>query len=214
MINTIRKALVVLTMRVTSAPDYDERRDSISHDWIELIELWGMMPLLIPNSISDPAAYIRLLKPDAIILTGGDDLCPGSKRDSLEASLLNYALHNNLPVLGVCRGMQLINVLLGGKITPLEDHVDTYHKVTVKEPWAGIFGQSIEVNSYHTSGVAEMSLAPDLVEMAVDADGFIEAFCHKSKPLAAVMWHPERGESMQSHRQLFSRLIELGAFWK
>jgi putative glutamine amidotransferase len=79
--------------------------------------------------------------------------------------------------------------------------------------WAGFYADGVEVNSYHNIGVAADGLGDGLVATTSDADGNVEAFCHRDKPLAAVMWHPERGEPVDSDRILFERLIEDGAFW-
>ncbi|MCF6243319.1 MAG: hypothetical protein L3J74_18530, partial [Bacteroidales bacterium] len=82
---------IALTMRVTQATGYIEPRDSISHDWICRLEQWGMIALLIPNTLKDPEAYCADLKPDVLILTGGDNPGETEVRDRTEYRLLDYS---------------------------------------------------------------------------------------------------------------------------
>ena len=70
------------------------------------------------------------------------------------------------------------------------------------------------VNSYHRLGVANGDLAPALEAAAVDGGGFIEAFYDREKPVAAIMWHPERPGAPDSDRELFGQLAERRIFWQ
>ena len=97
--------LVALSMRVAEAENYIERRDSISHDWIERLNSWNYMPVPVPNG-GNPVALLRELKPSLLILTGGDDLGLFPERDATEKKLLGAAMQSGTPVLGVCRGLQ------------------------------------------------------------------------------------------------------------
>ena len=205
---------VALTMRLTSAVDYDERRDSISHDWIRTLNAWQMTPVLIPNVHSDSRDYLDGIRPHAVILTGGDDLNAESVRDVTERAVLDHALRTGIPVFGVCRGMQLINTHFGGALTDIVGHVRTRHKVKTLDPWHEFYGPETEVNSYHTIGVAPGGLADVLDPTMVDESGYIEGLRHRSRPVVAVMWHPERDGGTPGDRLLISRLIEEGAFWK
>lgn len=207
-------ATVALSMRVTNAAGYEEPRDSISHDWILRCETWGLTPLLVPNRLADPVAYLTALNADILILTGGDDIGRNPERDDTETRLLDHALKTELPVLGVCRGMQLINDRFGGDTASLDGHAAVRHEVTVTPPLATLYGAAAEVNSYHDLGIAENRLAPDLSAAAVDADGHVEAFVHTAHAAAGVMWHPERDRPVEGDRKLIEALIESGAFWR
>ena len=200
-------------MRIADSPDYSEPRDAISQEWAILLESWGMMPLFVPNLLGDIPAYIDHFKPDALVLTGGDDIGATPDRDNTEAQMLDYALQATLPVLGVCRGLQMINTLVGGALVKVEGHVNSRHKITLAPAWKKTYGDAPEVNSYHGLGVETDGLASGLVAIATDADGHVEAFCHGEKPVAAVMWHPERGAASQGDRRLLSKMIKTGAFW-
>lgn len=211
--NAPKKPVIALSMRISEAPNYPESRDGISQDWTILLESWGMMPLFIPNMLSDVPAYMDHFKPNALVLTGGDDIGATPDRDKTEAEMLDHALKTNLPVFGVCRGLQMINTHLGGALINVEGHVNSRHKISLTPFWKDIYRDAPDVNSYHGFSVETDGLASGLIAIATDDDGFIEAFCHHEKPVAAVMWHPERGTASEGDRHVLSKMIENGAFW-
>ena len=204
---------VALSMRVTHETRYEESRDSISHDWLAHLASWRMTPLLIPNLIDSPEAYLESLAPDLLVLTGGGDPGATPERDATESRLLAHALARALPVLGVCRGMQMVNLHFGGRLATVEGHVAQPHPVQLAAAWQPLYGARVTVNSFHALGVAPDGLAQELVAFAHDADGNVEALHHAVRPLAAVMWHPERAEAPEGDRRLVERLVQEGAFW-
>ncbi len=161
---------------------------------------------------------------DALLLTGGDDIYPGRygkeadttscgpfnhTRDSLEFDALSYALKKKLPVMGICRGIQLINVGLGGTLStdlPTDRGSKELHRIG-KEDWTrhrvtiepntllyGIFGtDTATVASNHHQGIDQLSA--ELIPLAYTEDGLIEAVGWKQpegkSKLLAVQWHPE-----------------------
>lgn len=201
--------LVALSMRVTEAENYVERRDSISHDWIDLLTGWDMTPLLLPNTGTSVSLF-RELKPGLLILTGGEDLGVFPERDAIEQSLLSAALESGTPMLGVCRGSQLINDFLGGGLAPVEGHVAADHAVGISDPWRQFYGGQTTVNSFHATGIPETGLAGELKPAAVDGDGNVEGFVWPGKPVAGVMWHPERENAPTADRALINDLAGHG----
>ena len=200
-------------MRITEAPHYNESRDSIGQDWIQRLDAWDMVPLLVPNTLADPVAFLERMKPGLLVLTGGDDIGATPDRDNTENALLADALESELPVLGVCRGMQVINTHLGGGLGRVQGHARSRHDVTMSAPFAELYGATAEVNSYHGLSVTRDGLADELMVTATDADGNVEAFCHTGIPVAGVMWHPERNAILDGDRRLLAGLMENGAFW-
>ena len=192
-------------MRITEADAYVERRDSISHDWMERLSEWDMSPLLLPNT-GKPVALFSELKPDLLILTGGNDLHAYPERDATEKALLAAALESDTPVLGVCRGLQLINDTMGGELTAVDGHVARGHDIRISDPWRRFYGDGTKVNSYHSFGIPESGLGAGLQATAVDTDGNVEGCILRGKPLAAVMWHPERKNAPPADRDMIMSL--------
>jgi putative glutamine amidotransferase len=192
---------VLLTMRVVDNAGYPERRDAIAHDFPSYLEGFGVRPILVPNVTRDPEGYIDATGAKGVILSGGNDPAfSGSddgfseERDATELRLLTAAVHRNLPVLGVCRGLQVINHFLGGEVSRLDgSHVARNHRVRFQRP---AFGQPAEsemtVNSFHDLGVRMNGLASGLSPFAVSLDGIVEGAENMEKRLTAVQWHPER----------------------
>lgn len=201
--------LVALSMRIIEAENYTERRDSISHDWIARLNSWNFTAVPVPNG-GDPAALLKELKPGLVILTGGDDLGVFPERDASEQKLLGVAMQSGTPVLGVCRGLQLINQVLGGHVTSVEGHIAVDHEVRISECWMSYYGARTMVNSYHGSCISAEGLASDLECAAVDADGNIEGAFVPGKPVAGIMWHPERQGSPDADRVMISDLAARG----
>ena len=194
-------------MRVTEAAGYRERRDSISHDWLQTLQQWEMIPLPVPNLARGAAGYVDALAPDLVVLTGGDDIGETPARDAAESEILDFAIARSIPVLGVCRGMQVINRRYGGTTVPVENHVACHHDVHFSRAWQPEYGAEGAVNSYHNQGIAPSTLGSGLDTTATDDDGGIEAFRHADLPIAGIMWHPERDGAPQGDRALFLQLM-------
>lgn len=201
-------------MRVTNAVDYDEPRDSISHDWVRTIFGWGFAPAFIPNTLDDPSAYVDFLKPDLLIITGGQDLGEIPARDTTERTVLEHALKSGIPVLGVCRGMQLINEFHGGGLVPVNGHINKNHRVEVDGSMRLMFGAGVLVNSFHALGIEPDGTGEGLTAFGRDEEGYIEAFHHRSNPVCGVMWHPEREAAPDGDGELVRALVRKGAFWR
>lgn len=151
---------------------------------------------------------------DGLILCGGNDINPkyynepvnGSVdmddlRDAAEMELFREFAKKGKPILGICRGCQLINIALGGKlnqnISNAEKHssfgdFDLVHKVKAEKSFlSGIYGNEFFVNSFHHQAVKEPGNGLEITATADDG-ATVEAFKHKTLPIYAVQWHPER----------------------
>jgi len=165
-------------MRVVQAVDYHEPRDAISHDWITFLNDLEMTPVLIPNGLKNPCQHLEECMPNLLILTGGDDLDELAVRDKTEQNLSKAASVHNIPVLGVCRCMQLINAIFGGINCAIKGHVNAPHQIYYKHSWVDFFGRQSTVNSFHNTEIRLEDLGTGLRAMAVDEDGFVEGFDH------------------------------------
>jgi N5-(cytidine 5'-diphosphoramidyl)-L-glutamine hydrolase len=183
---TARRRIGIVQRQVTIV-DRDEVRDALDVRLPALLWDEGFLPLALANRIADPAAYLDALALDGLVLSGGDDPGDTPERDAFETASLDHAEARRLPVLAICRGLQVLNLRAGGRLDPVDGHVATRHRV------AGPLAPSgREVNSYHRVGVLPDGLGADLEVLASAADGCIEAFHHVRLPWTAIMWHPER----------------------
>ena len=102
-----------ISLRVELIEKYNEKRDTISQEWTIFLQNLAITPILIPNTLDDVKSYISDVGIDGIILSGGDNVGRFPERDKTEKQILDYAVDKRFPVLGVCRGMQIINEYFG-----------------------------------------------------------------------------------------------------
>ncbi len=177
-----------LTQRVTMIEKYNERRDSLDQRWWQLVEALGFIPVPLANLSGVQAAqYAKALDLSAIILTGGD---ADSARDEFEFALLSWAIPQRLPIVGICRGMQVINHYLDGSLVSISGHAAVSHRIEFYGQWKNL--RARDVNSYHNFGIYPDNLAKNLEATAMHKDGTIEAFTHTTEKISGIMWHPER----------------------
>lgn len=186
-----------ITMRVEFSSPHREPRDALARDWIACFEnhLPEVAWVPIPNLGRTVSQFLDRWEVGGVILAGGNDVGECPLRDETESGIVAYCTRKRLPVLGVCRGLQLMQVLQGGTLVPVASrHQGRNHTVRVGgAPIADLFpGPAIEVNSYHNHGVPIGRLAQTLQAWLTSEDGLVEGLVHKTEPQIAVQWHPER----------------------
>jgi putative glutamine amidotransferase len=223
------------------------RRTFLNEPYIIAIQEAGGIPLVLTPAHSGPALRSLFELLDGLVLTGGEDVAPERygeevrhpnvecvpERDALEFTLLEWALRDDLPVLAICRGVQVLNVALGGTLyqdltadRPAQlvhdqalgesprPRTEPHHAVTI-EPGsclADILGlETVEVNSMHHQGLK--GLAPSLKPVGHAPDGLVEGVepvdAARGSFLLGIQWHPEelaRGDHGPS-RRLFDRFV-------
>jgi putative glutamine amidotransferase len=203
--------------------------------YIDAVRASGGVPILIPAGESNLSALLEIL--DGILLAGGGDIDPqiyggrnhesvygiDANRDRFELDLAIAALAQKIPTLGICRGLQVLNVAHGGTLIPhipahygesvihrLEAPIGcTQHQVLI-EP-NSLLHQALQVTettitSWHHQAIAQV---PSGWKVAATApDGVIEAIEHSQHPWAvAVQWHPELSPNSVSQQSLFRAFI-------
>ena len=194
-----------ISTRITEAKNYYEIRDSISHDLVNNLANQNIIPLLIPNSGIEPEEYFYNIPFDLLILSGGDDLIlktktthkflEKQKRDKTEKKLLEFCIKKSIPIIGICRGMQLINSYFGGSqsIDKKNIHINQNHKISMRFQRNKIFlNNNFFVNSFHKFVIEQKNCGQELLPLMLAADKTIEAFIHKEYPILGIMFHPER----------------------
>jgi len=194
--------LIGITQRVDNIALYSERRDCLDQKWSEFFYELGYIVVPLPNISQDRALILLdMLHLDAILLSGGNSLCglnPSAKdiapeRDEFEKILIKFAQNKSIPLIGVCRGMQIINVCEGGKLSPINGHIATRHSINFKNKEKQF---QRTVNSYHAWGIKPDDLATTLQPIASDENGCIEAFESTASRMLGLMWHPEREQEL------------------
>jgi len=211
---------------------FDETNFLINKSYFRAVLAASAFPVGICCEEGDVESYTGsiLKKIDCLILSGGGDIHPKfyneelspetrrilEKRDEFELTLCKKALEMDMPVLGICRGIQLLNVAAGGT---LHQHVDNHffpdlrdkmvHDVTVKENTLlhRIFkNRRISVNSIHHQALHK--IPEGMTATAESTDGIIEAIEMPGKKFVlAVQWHPEALiENYKTHLEIFKKL--------
>ncbi len=188
-------------------PLWDAERKSVwmLPDYLDGIKAAGGIPIILPLEIAEEDADRIVEICDGFLFTGGQDVGSCPERDKLETLLLSKALLSEKAILGICRGLQFINVFLGGTLwqdLPSEHPSEIVHrqgkpygapmhKVILNGDLKTLLCKDIiEVNTLHHQ--AAKDLGSDLTPMAVAPDGIIEAIQMVGKRFVwAVQWHPE-----------------------
>ena len=120
------KKLIAVTQRVEYIEAIGECRDALSQEWAVLAEACGFIPLLLPNHLPTVRELLAALPVGGVLLTGGNDLCAyggdAPERDEVEQFLLQWSIEKKLPLLGVCRGMQVVLNHFGSSIFNSKDN--------------------------------------------------------------------------------------------
>ena len=182
-------APVLVTQRVNVGSNHAERRDCLDQQWSRFLSLCGLLPVLLPNHTESACGLYQLTNPVGLLLTGGNDLVDyggdAPERDQTELALLEQAIAQGLPVIGVCRGMQLIMHYFGSQLYSVDGHVQKRQNVLVNDV-------DTELNSYHQFACTALAELPG---WAFAHDGVVKAVRHVQLPLMGIMWHPERFSS-------------------
>ncbi len=225
--------------RIAVVPLWDEEKNSIwmLPNYLDSIRESGGVGLVLPLHVQPEDAAQILDMCDGLLITGGHDVSPSMygeekkdtcgvlcpERDVLEQALYRRAVEQDKAVLGICRGIQTVNVLEGGTLyqdlpTEVPDNVGHHgkppydqvvHEVTLTSELRRLLGMDrLGVNSYHHQAIKK--LGENLEVMARSEDGLVEAVRHKHRRFIwAVQWHPEFSFwSDANSRKIFQAFVD------
>jgi gamma-glutamyl-gamma-aminobutyrate hydrolase PuuD len=223
-----KKPLIGITTYVEPASwsYWNQEAALVPYDYVRAVERAGGRALLVPPDDEGIEEVLDAL--DGLVFSGGGDLTPdmygaeadpatkgtNPQRDRGELALLNAALERDLPVLAICRGIQVLNVVRGGEIVQHLPDVLGHeeHRAVVGEwsehpvhvdPSSRLEEVRGSVKSHHHQGLGR--IGEGLREVAWAEDGVVEAVEDPEKPfVVGVLWHPEAGED----QRLFDQLVE------
>jgi putative glutamine amidotransferase len=238
------KQVIVMKPVIGVMPLWDEKKDSIwmLPGYMAGISQAGGIPVIFPFSAEEQELDQLVRMCDGFLFTGGHDVSPEvygeaslpgliadcPKRDRMETVVLQKAIDADKPVLGICRGIQLINAALGGTLyqdlptqhpsdvehhqtPPYDKHAHFVSIITDSPLYQCLGTDQLSVNSYHHQAVKR--LAPGLSVMAVSHDGLTEALYKPDQCfLWAVQWHPEFSWKTDEHsRKIFRAFVSAAA---
>lgn len=200
-----------------SVDAYGERVDILEMRYVTYFAQLGIMVRPVPNAMSGLAQLLGAEEFDGLILTGGGDVpkqfysvprdvTPQTYRDKIEKALIEFCLERRKPVLGICRGMQYINCLWGGKVSALD--CLKADRPNGKDHPVDVGAETWLVNQYHNDGIYLQDLACGLNPLAIDWENqVVEAFTVEREQMLALQWHPERPFSDEKTRLKTAELI-------
>lgn len=224
-VKNLMKPKVALLMRAKTSNHIHDQY-FINQDYVKALKDANASVLLIyPQPYDELEEELKTC--DGLVIPGGMDIdpyfyqqenthssCEPIEVDQLDLNAIEIAQRLKLPIFGICRGLQVINVALGGSLKQdIPNHSvssDTKrlngHKITIEKGniLYDLMGQETEVNSYHHQAIDK--LASTLEILAQSEDETIEAI--KGNQILAVQWHPERMTSLESTKALFKYFID------
>ncbi len=220
---------------ITTAGQLGTSLFCVRGEYVDAVRLAGGLPILLPPGEPDPGAILERV--DGLILSGGGDIEPtlynGSshptvynvdqQRDRFELALAKLVLATDIPVLGICRGLEVLVVATGGNLVPhLPDefgeaiahrshqsrHSEHTVKICPKSRLASTIGiTEAHIVSWHHQAVRTVPAGWRVTAKA--GDGVIEALEHETHPWAiALQWHPEMAPHDPHQQRIFQSLVE------
>ena len=188
---------IAITQRLIPNDSYQELREGLDVRWGSVFQALNFLPIILPIEY-DFEKYFKTIGISGIFLTGGNDLNilkPGAislQREVFEKKLIDYGIKNNIPIFGVCKGMQLIAEYFGSNFRKIEGQVAIRHILRVNKD-SKYFNKLIKldmVNSYHNYAVS--NVPDELLISATDESGTIKSIEHRQYKIFGQMWHIER----------------------
>ena len=227
---------ILITMR-HSRNEYYSWIDVLENDYVSYFESMGANLIPLSNVTFKIDDYLSNFPLSGIVLTGGESINQDSfennnmpydlecARDFLEIKLLDKAVDMNIPVLGICRGMQFINLYFGGELHTVKEVESKKMHCSEKRHNIHVLNSDLrklletdkyEVNSYHEQAVLEERIPSELEIFAVSEEvRIVEGIRAKSSPIAGIQWHPERSiaKNMLNDR-IVKAFLNKELFWE
>lgn len=186
----------------------NEVRDFIDVELVSFLKKCNLNVILVPNNADNLKNLLKIKAIKGVILSGGNDIylnLPKNKknlklkqltnnRNFIEKKLVSFAEKKRIPVVGICRGFQYLNILNGGKISKIKNHVAIRHKLNFKKDFKFLKLKKLfvkNVNSFHNFGIKENELSKKFFSLAFSKN-FVEAAINHKGTQLGIMWHPER----------------------
>mgnify|MGYP003335356416 CR=1 FL=1 len=165
---------ILISQRDVRIPPSHFTFDALERSWYKLLHKHHLIPVPNLGKIDESIDF------DCLVLTGGPD---SIERHITEDLLFHHAGKLGKPIIGFCHGAFAVNDLTGGINGNVEGHIQVDHEIFME-------GKIYTVNSFHGQSINK--LGPEMEKIAMDLDGYTEAFKHKDREIYGIVWHPER----------------------
>lgn len=184
-------SLILVSQRIDYLTDRDEFRESIDPRLIMMLQACSLVPISVSNYLDKNTLYKLVNSADGFLLSGGNNIGEYVKRDDTESFMLDHSIQSHKPVLGICRGMQMMLTHQNTQISQIPGHVNSSHEIDYGS-------HSIKVNSFHNYGALLENLPSSFMCLAHSSDYVVEHVCHSIHNWTGIMWHPERNQLFSS----------------
>ena len=188
---------IITSQRIEYFAGVKEKRDCVDQNLISFFLQAGMLVYPIPNILVDVNSvnkkfeildkWFYNISPNGIILSGGESIGTDNIRDLTELRMLDLAFKNKIPLLGICRGMQVLSSFFGSQTIKVKNHVRTRHKCEIQTS-DKLFPKTIKC--YHNYAINKCP--KNFFITLMSEDGTIESIKHLKNNWEGWMWHPER----------------------
>ena len=181
---------IAITQRVIKHDTYFEIREALDIRWAKLFKELNFLPIILPYEYD-----FKKYEFDGVILSGGNDIGEFEFRDKFELNLIDYCIKKDIPIFGVCRGMQIIAKYFNSTFKKVSNQVGIKHKLLVNKnsKYKNLLLELKLVNSYHNYAIDRLG-GELLISAWNEEKTIIKAIEHKTKKILGVMWHSEREE--------------------
>ena len=192
----------ILITQKTFIDKHGQLNWSLENNWFKYFDKKRINLIPLNFNTNNKKKFLSL-RPIGLILSGGNDLYDKVRskenliRDNYEIKLLDLAIRNNIPVLAVCRGFQLVAKFFGSKITKTVNHVRSTHTLKINNKKNELKTKVLKVNSYHNYAINNL---PSFFDFTVKhSDGSIEIAKSNRYKILSLMFHPERKNISQKY---------------
>jgi gamma-glutamyl-gamma-aminobutyrate hydrolase PuuD len=197
--------LIAISQRLEKTK-YGENRAQLDIKLFDFVTKSGLQPVPLPYFNGHKKIYLKMvenwlkkIKPKGLILSGGEDVGKNILRDNSEIFLINYFKKKKLPILGICRGMQLIAVQNGSKLKRIKNHVNKCITIFTGR-------KKTTVKCYHNYTIQKCPQEFEILSICKDKS--IESIKSKKEKILGIMWHPEREKKFNSfNKKIFKNFF-------
>ena len=215
----MNKIKIGITQREIRLDKQKETYDSLDQNWFRFTDKCGIDLTVVPNKILNINNFIKKNRIKGFIFSGGGPITKNlgldkkknnninAYRDIAETRIFKICKEKKIPILGVCRGMQSINILLNGGLTKMSGFVNKNNYLkSFKLIYKKKYRVENSIKSFHDYSITESLLGKNLIPIYFSGKS-IQMIKSKNEKIMGIMWHPERGELKKTNVNIFKKFF-------